>query len=76
MTYFIIYVIISIIICIFLTTKDYAEAKDIFGDAPLFNLIEPTDFLKDNLIKSVIWPLYLCYVILGLIIKFICYKMF
>lgn len=75
MIYFVIYIIIAILVCMTLTIKDYLEVKDIFGDAPIFKLIEPKDFIKDNLVKGTIWPLYFCYVILGIVITFICSKL-
>ena len=75
MIYFVIYVIIAILACMILTIKDYLEFKDIFGRAPIFKLIESKDFIKDNLVKGAIWPLYFCYVILRIIITFICSKL-
>ena len=75
MIYIILYIVAAIIVCIVLTLKDYNDFKDIFGRTRLFNFIEPSDFLKDNLIKSAIWPLYLCYIILRIIINFLCSKL-
>lgn len=65
----------AVLVCTTLVIKDYIEVKNVFGHAFIFKLIKPTDFIKNNLLKAAIWPLYFCYVVFGVIITFICSKL-